>query len=128
MLKLLDKLPMLIVSAFSPTLSVPINPALETKLKIPSVMAVLTSAVLDPPPPSISISFSNLKSPVILALPSTTRFLSSSEFVMLIPTLPPPEVAILNVDSKLGVSLSPPTKKALSRTNGARSPGFASSL
>ena len=91
-------LPILIVVALAPAFkvvaqlarfAVPTKVLLVIKLNVPLVILVLTSAVFAPPPPLISISFSNRKSPVILALPLTTKFLSKSVRIVLIPILPP---------------------------------------
>ena len=56
----------------------------------------------------------NSAAPVKVESPFTTRVLLSSSLVTLIPTLPLLVVITLNVASISGLSLKPPTKKALS--------------
>ena len=74
--------------------------------------------------PLTSISCSNLASSVNLDVPSTTRALSSSALLTLIPTRPLFVVATRNTDSSLGLALSPPTKNALSTAVLSRSAKF----
>ena len=57
-------------------------------------------------------------------MPSTTRALSSSALLTLIPTRPLFVVATRNTDSSLGNALSPPTKNALSIAVLSRSAKF----
>ena len=79
-------LPIVIVEAKSPILSVPINVLSLTALNVPDVSEVLISAVV--PSPLTSMSRSNLTSSVNLASPLTTNALSNSASVTLTPTLP----------------------------------------
>ena len=70
------------------------------------------------------MSCSNLASSVNLDVPSTTKALSSSALLTLIPTRPLFVVATRNTASSFGAELSPPTKNALSTAVLSRSAKF----